>query len=235
MPMGPDDGYGAPPSKKPEPRGGAAGTAQRQHSAPPVMDTAIPMAADFPTAPEPTRPVTTSAPVVAAATPAEAEQVGLPVAAIYKDPGKVHAIEPDGSQLTLDKMTQDHWVALKKQLGLTGMTESLAASITLEAVDTGRLSFHYTQAQRAVLTEVHRERISGALEHYFNATLEVEFTEQKQTRETPFEYSQRKRAERLARAVADMKNDPIVQHLISQFDGRLELDTIVPIDPTEEN
>jgi len=93
------------------------------------------------------------------------------------------------------------------------------------------LVFHYTENQRAVLTEVHRERIAGALEHYFSATLRVEFTESRQTQETPFEYLQRKKAERMARAVVDMQNDPVVQRLISQFDGRLELDTVLPIDP----
>jgi len=234
MPMGPDDGYGAPPPKKPEPLRGAAPAAGRQmaQAAPPVMEPAIPMAADFPMPPpEPAPPIE----IRPSAKTAQPKVEGLPDAAVYDDPGKQHARDPDGSPLTLDALGSQDWVALKQHLGLTGMTESLAASVSLEHVGAGVLRFHYTQAQRAVLTEVHRERISGALEHYFNASLEVEFAEQKQTQETPFEYNQRKRAERLARAVADMKNDPVVQHLISQFDGRLELDTIIPIDPNQEN
>ena len=133
--------------------------------------------------------------------------------------------------LTMAQMTPAHWVPLQQQLGLTGMTESLAASVSLEQIESDLLVFHYTENQRAVLTEVHRERIAGALEHYFSATLRVEFTESRQTQETPFEYLQRKKAERMARAVVDMQNDPVVQRLISQFDGRLELDTVLPIDP----
>jgi len=237
MPMGPDDSYGAPPAKKSEPLSGIAPATPHQaaRNAPPVIESAIPMAADFPAPPpEPAPPIEIrpSAPVRPQAQPDPVN--GLPAAAVYNDPGKVHAREPDGSKLLLSELATDQWVALKQQLGLTGMTESIAASVSLERIAGQALCFHYTQAQRAVLTEVHRERISGALEHYFNASLEVEFAEQKQTMETPFEYSQRKRAERMERAVNDLRNDPIVQHLISQFGGRLELDSVVPIDPKHE-
>ena len=222
MPPGPDDSYGAPPAKKSEPLSGAA------MAAPVVEPVAMARAAAMSAVssmPPVVEPISQPQPVLAPV------KGGMPEAAIYRDPGKMHAIDPDGSTLTMAQMTPAHWVPLQQQLGLTGMTESLAASVSLEQIVSYLLVFHYTENQRAVLTEVHRERIAGALEHYFSATLRVEFTESRQTQETPFEYLQRKKAERMARAVVDMQNDPVVQRLISQFDGRLELDTVLPIDP----
>lgn len=231
--MGMDDGYGAPPAKKSEPLSGATPVAR---TASPVVEPPRPVAA---------APVVEPAPVIAPAAPSYSPEPAyappaqmpaavasgeLPQAAIYNDPGKRHALAPDNAQLSLTTLNSQQWVSLKQQLKLTGMTESLAASVSLEQVSGNTLSFHYTQAQRAVLTDVHRQRIAGALEHYFSAALEVEFAEAKQTQETPFEYQQRKRAERLVQAVTDMKNDPVVQRLLSQFDGALVLDSINPID-----
>ncbi len=230
MDMGMDDGYGAPPAKKSEP---LSGTTPAARAAMPRAEPPRPAAPVFEPAPAPaSAPV--SAPVVPSYSPEPAPAPlasgELPQAAIYNDPGKRHAQAPDEVKLALATLTLVQWVSLKQQLKLTGMTESLAASVSLEQVSDSTLSFHYTQAQRAVLTDVHRQRIAGALEHYFSATLEVEFTEAKQTQETPFEYQQRKRAERLVQAVTDMKNDPVVQRLLSQFDGSLVLDSISPID-----
>jgi len=122
------------------------------------------------------------------------------------------------------------WVLLVDLIGISGMTYSIAANTSLESVNGNSLKFHYAAEQKALINEVHIERIREAIGQYFNTTVEVEFSLGDFGQETPSQYRHRKRAERLAEAVSAMENDSVVQTLIERFSGQLDVASIEPID-----
>ncbi|MBY4677597.1 DNA polymerase III subunit gamma/tau [Marinobacterium arenosum] len=187
-----------------------------------------------PEAPPRAAPVAAPEAVAVAVEPAVATAPSAPtaepMAAVAVNSDKVLAPDQADEEVSLDQLQPAHWVTLVHRIGVSGMTDSLARTLSLEAVAGNQLRFHYTEAQEALLSEVQRERISTALSNYFASQLQVDFEKGEQTRETPAEYQERKRQERLARAVSDIQNDATVQAIIAQFNGRIELDTVVPID-----
>ena len=130
----------------------------------------------------------------------------------------------------LAQCKSDDWVLLIGVLGLSGMTASIASNLSLEAVGVQSLTFHYKSEQEAVLDAVQKQRISDAVSDYFANQLQVEFIKAEHSRETPSQYFARLKAERLVDAMAAFEGDEVVKMLVSQFDGIIDKDSIVPID-----
>lgn len=122
-----------------------------------------------------------------------------------------------------------HWVRLVEALGLSGMTESLARSLSLESIRGNKLALHYTREQEALLNDVHKTRISDALQGYFAEPLSVEFVLGEQVRETPQLYRQRRDRERRAAALAHLQADPAVQQIIETFSAEIVPDSVEPL------
>lgn len=123
----------------------------------------------------------------------------------------------------------EHWLRLVEELGLSGMTESLARSLSLENISGNRLVLHYTPEQETLLGDVHRTRISEALQGYFAEPLEVEFVLGTQQRETPQLYRQRRERERVAAALAHLQSDEAVQQIIETFSAELIPGSVEPL------
>ncbi|GGB80048.1 DNA polymerase III subunit gamma/tau [Marinobacterium zhoushanense] len=132
----------------------------------------------------------------------------------------------------VEELAPEHWIALVSELGLTGMTDSLARALSLEQVSATMLCFHYGAEQDALLNETQRSRIADALSNRLGSQLQVEYREAAQTRETPAQYSVRRRLERKAEAVAALKDDPLVQQIIEQFGAHIEEESVTPLDPS---
>jgi len=130
----------------------------------------------------------------------------------------------------LGALNPDHWVTLANELSLTGMTASICRNLSLEQADVEKLVFHYTREQGALMNETQQTRIKEALEEFVGNNLSVEFVQAEQSRETPSQYSLRKKAERQAEAVVSMQKDPLVQRIIEEFSAELDVDSVRPID-----
>ncbi|WP_417226065.1 DNA polymerase III subunit gamma/tau [Amphritea sp.] len=129
----------------------------------------------------------------------------------------------------ITQFNPDQWVLLVELIGLSGMTYSIASNTSLEAVG-NCWRFHYMHEQKALVNETHIGRIRESIGHYFNTPVEVEFSLGHYSRETPSQYRDRKRAERLAEAVSSIQNDPVVQTVIERFGARIDIESVQPID-----
>ncbi|MBN0989419.1 DNA polymerase III subunit gamma/tau [Amphritea pacifica] len=143
-------------------------------------------------------------------------------------PATVAGPEADVSK-EIGQFMPEQWVLLVELIGLTGMTYSIASNTSLESVG-DRWCFHYTNEQKALISETHIERIRESIGHYFNQPVEVEFSLGSYGRETPSQYRDRKRAERLAQAVSSIQNDPVVHSVIERFAATIDLQSVQPID-----
>ncbi|MGB0204349.1 MAG: DNA polymerase III subunit gamma/tau [Neptuniibacter sp.] len=143
--------------------------------------------------------------------------------------GKIYvAIESCPNELA--QIQLEHWAHISRSIGLSGMTESLATHLSLEAVNSDSMVLHYESAQAAMLNETQQQRISDALNDYFQTPVKVEFLLGKQQQETPAQYMARKREERQALAIETIRNDAHVQSLQTIFDAQIELSSVTPID-----
>ena len=138
--------------------------------------------------------------------------------------------EAAASPAALGPLNPDDWVTLANQLALTGMTASICRNLSLEHCSEDTLVFHFTREQGALMNQTQQSRIQEALEQFAGSKITVEFVQAEQSRETPAQYSLRKKAERQAEAVVSMQKDPLVQRIIEEFSAELDIDSVRPID-----
>ncbi|MFN3881559.1 MAG: DNA polymerase III subunit gamma/tau [Nitrincola lacisaponensis] len=131
---------------------------------------------------------------------------------------------------TLAKLALHDWVTVAPELPLVGMTASICRNLSLELSDAEQLIFHFTSEQGALMNATQQSRIQDALQQHLGVELQISFVQAEQTRETPAQYSNRKKAERQAEAVVAMQKDPLVQRIIEQFSAELDTASVRPID-----
>ncbi|MCD8513249.1 MAG: DNA polymerase III subunit gamma/tau [Nitrincola sp.] len=144
-------------------------------------------------------------------------------------PKKSETAEPSQA-VSLGSLSLENWVILANELPLTGMTASICRNLSLEHLDDKQLVFHFTPEQGALMNATQQDRIKEALETHLGMALAVSFVQSAQTRETPAQFSQRKKAERQAEAVVSMQKDPVVQRIIEEFSAELLTESVKPID-----
>lgn len=157
------------------------------------------------------------------------ESEEYPVSEADPQPKKHEAAEVRPAA-TLAKLALHDWVTVAPELPLVGMTASICRNLSLELSDAEQLIFHFTSEQGALMNATQQSRIQDALQQYLGVELQISFVQAEQTRETPAQYSNRKRAERQAEAVVAMQKDPLVQRIIEQFSAELDTASVRPID-----
>ncbi|WP_420600462.1 DNA polymerase III subunit gamma/tau [Neptuniibacter sp.] len=143
--------------------------------------------------------------------------------------GKIY-VAVEACTRDIAELKPENWVHISRSVGLSGMTESLATHLSLEEVSGQEIILFYESSQSAMLNETQQQRISDALNDYFQSPVKVEFKLGKQQQETPAQYMARKREERQALALETMRNDEHVLMLQDIFDAQIELSSVTPID-----
>ena len=164
-------------------------------------------------------------PVAAPATPREPVAEPVPVASAEQaSPGVASA------QFALDDLVAGNWYQLLELLGLGGIVYTIAINCELSRRDGNRLAFTLDQANSALFNPGHVKQISSALEKYFGCALVVEIEPGTVQGETPGQRQVRLARERQEAAVATIEADPLLQALITRFDGELDRSSIKPVD-----
>lgn len=130
----------------------------------------------------------------------------------------------------------DHagWLTLFPRLKLGGLTGNVIAHTVLDHDDGSRLQLRLDPSQAAMNAEVHVRRLMAALDGV-GLSRQVEITpgEIPQGIETPQARRERRQAERQAKAVEALRNDPHIQLFQQHFDARLIEHSVVPVDPND--
>ena len=122
------------------------------------------------------------------------------------------------------------WLELFPQLGLSGLTGSIAGNCSLVAVDGDHWSLHLDPAQGALFNSTQQQRVNDALSQFYGRSLTLDIQLCKPEQETPAQAAARKRIERQSRAVASIHADPLVQQMLQQFGAVVRADSIEPVD-----
>lgn len=125
------------------------------------------------------------------------------------------------------------WPPVLAQLGLRGMLYNTASHCALESVDNHHYHFTLDENHAALYREDHNEQIAQAISRLMNNTAQVTITVGQPQVITPAQDIEAKRQARQAQAVASIENDSALQQFIEQFEGKLEPDSIAPIEKGE--
>jgi len=123
--------------------------------------------------------------------------------------------------------TGGDWAVRFEELGLQGMAGNLASQAAGHWVE-DRLELVLDENHTRLLNDRHKEKITEAVKAAWGASA-VSFTTAEPGQETPAAYRERKAAERQQQAVESIQQDPVVQKILEQFDGRIIEESIRPL------
>ena len=164
----------------------------------------------------------------ASAEPASAPELEIePAVAESLMPAKL------GRDWTLADLTQENWVRVFNDLNLSGMTHGIASNMVFAQRQGTKLQFTLQQGQSSMLNDTHQGRMREALEAMFGCNLELTINIGETQIETPFANRQRRETEHQQQAIMALENDANVASLTTAFNGQLDTNSVLPVNPIE--
>lgn len=120
------------------------------------------------------------------------------------------------------------WPELVAQLGLNAMAHQLALRCELVGRDAGGISLRISKADERLFDKTYRERLTAALRGLLGKELRVSFSTAETVAASPKAINDRERAREQDAAEKQMRKDPFVQELLSEFGGSLDEGSIRP-------
>lgn len=121
------------------------------------------------------------------------------------------------------------WPELVKQLKLTGMAKMLAQHSEAASMTADRIELCVPTQHKHLLDRAYQDKIKAALEELRGTPVTLAFSVGEVTGMTPAAIQQQDDDARQAKAVAAIKNDPVVQELVDKFDAKVIDSSIKPI------
>ena len=121
------------------------------------------------------------------------------------------------------------WNEILPRLKLAGVTQTLAANCTLAENTAQCLKLLLNEQHASLWNKTHEDRIARALGTLTGYDVQVEIEIGLVEDETPAQLAERQRGQRQAHAEDLMKKDAVIQTLIENFNGKLDQDSITPI------
>ena len=125
-----------------------------------------------------------------------------------------------------DRTSGFSWVRDFDQLGLGGMTRTLAAVGRLDRAGEQAYTLVMDEGHFRLLNDRHRDRIKAALETCLEQEIRLTVTIGEPAEETPARWQERQREARQAAAVEAIHSDPNVEAIVKAFDGHIVEDSI---------
>lgn len=122
------------------------------------------------------------------------------------------------------------WPQLSQQLKLTGMAKMLAHHSEAKTIAEEKIELCVPDVHKHLLEKKYQDKIQAALNSYFGKPVTLNFSTGSITGLTPVALQQREEEEKQANAIAAIEKDPVVQELIEQFDAKLIIPSIKPIE-----
>ena len=166
-------------------------------------------------------------PALAPESESESESESEPAVAEGLMPAK------SGRDWTLADLTQENWVKVFNDLNLSGMTHGIASNMVFAQRQGTKLQFTLQQGQSSMLNDTHQGRMREALEAMFGCNLELTINIGETQIETPFANRQRRETEHQQQAIIALENDANVASLTTAFNGQLDTNSVLPVNPIE--
>ncbi len=137
-------------------------------------------------------------------------------------------VRPSPDSIRVDLSGLD-WPKLTQQLKLTGMAKMLAQHSEAKVLSAENIELYLPDVHKHLLEKKYQDKIQTELNSYFGKPVVLNFIVGSLTGLTPVALQQREEEEKQEQAIAAIEKDPIVQELIEQFDAKLIVPSIKPI------
>ncbi len=121
------------------------------------------------------------------------------------------------------------WPQLIQQLKLTGMAKMLAQHSEIKVLSAENIELCVPDVHKHLLDKKYQDKIQTALNTYFGKPVMLNFSVGSITGLTPVVLQRHEEEEKQEKAIEAIEKDPIVQELIEQFDAKLIVPSIKPI------
>jgi DNA polymerase-3 subunit gamma/tau len=133
---------------------------------------------------------------------------------------------PAGPDSAMDLLSGD-WATAIGQLKLSGMAKELAQHCEVKNVSIHEIEFAIPKASRHLLD--YQDKLKAVLSEHACRPLRLKFSVGEGTGMTPAEQEDREKQEKQLQAIAAIESDPFVRDLVENFDARLIVSSIKPI------
>ena len=141
--------------------------------------------------------------------------------------------EKRSNNWALDDLNENNWIQVFNDLNLSGMTHSIAANMVFINRQNTQLQFTLEQGHSSMFNDTHQGRIRLALEELFGCDLHLIINVGQAQTETPFANRHRRETEHQDQAITSLQNDPNVDSLTTAFNGQLDINSVLPVNPIE--
>lgn len=125
-----------------------------------------------------------------------------------------------------ENFTAQSWIALVEELAISGITGNLLANCIPVSQDESSLSLMLDESQSSLFNDEHLRRITQCLTSHFGREILVNISIGRLSAESPAQYRQRKKEERVQEAVRDFENDENVQAIVEHFSAQIQQGSI---------
>lgn len=134
---------------------------------------------------------------------------------------------PD-KNLTANQPAPD-WSSLVDQLKLKGMTKMLAQHSEASVFSADKIELCVPEIHKHLLEKKYQDKIQESINTYFGKPVELKFQVGSVTGMTPAALQHKKKQAKQSAAVAAIETDPVVQQLVEEFDAKIIVSSIKPI------
>lgn len=127
-------------------------------------------------------------------------------------------------------VTDNNWANILSHLNLSGMTLALANNCSLEKIEDNAIHLILDPKHAALHNPRNDERLSHALQQYFNKELKLIMRIATPISATPAQQQHSAHLAKQEAAKTTIENDPGVQSLLKTFDARIQPESITAVD-----
>lgn len=128
-----------------------------------------------------------------------------------------------------DAPNQD-WLTIVKQLNLGGMAKMLAQHCEARSYSGDKIELCVPEEHKYLLEKIYQDKLKAAVESYLGKPISMTFSIGSVTGMTSMAMQDRAKQAKQAEAIAAIESDPVVRELIENFDAKLIVSSIKPVE-----
>lgn len=121
------------------------------------------------------------------------------------------------------------WITIVGQLKVSGLTRMLAQYCEVKSFSGDEIEFCVPELHKHLLDKTYQDRLQAAVREYLGKPMRLKFSVGIVTGMSPAEQENREKQEKQSQAIAAIESDPFVRELVENFDAKLIVSSIKPI------
>ncbi len=121
------------------------------------------------------------------------------------------------------------WITIVGQLKVNGLTRMLAQYCEVKNFSEDEIEFCVPELHKHLLDKTYQDRLQVAVREYLGKPVRLKFSVGVVNGMSPAEQENREKQEKQSQAIAAIESDPFVRELVENFDAKLIVSSIKPI------